>query len=191
MKRKGWIILGAIVAAVLVGAYAASPMLAFKAMSEAAESGDRAALESHVDFPAVRASLKDQLNARILGAIQKDHGLTDGPFGALSALLGPAIVNQVIDAAVTPDGVAAIVRSGRAPLSDVEPGRAAPPPPQAAPPATDAGPSGRKTRFAYIDANHFRATVARADQPDAPLGWVLERRGLFSWKLIRIELPPA
>jgi hypothetical protein len=144
-----------------------------------------------VDFPAVRANLKEQLNARLMGALQKDQGLSDGPFGALGALLGPAIVDQVVNAAVTPDGVAAIVRSGRAPLSDIGTSNAPPPPVPPVEPPVGADKPKRSTHFSYIDLNHFRAAMVTADDPAAPLGWVLERRGLFAWKLVRIELPPA
>jgi hypothetical protein len=119
--------------------------------------------------------------------------LSKGPFGALGALLGPTVVDQVVDAAVTPEGVAAIVRSGRAPLSDVAAGKPAlPPPPETAPPEVPgvAAASKRKTRFAYADLNHFRATTLSSDRAETPLTWVLERRGL-GWKLVRIELPPG
>jgi len=196
MKSKGWIILAVLAVLAVGGAYLASPLLAFKALGEAAEAGDRDALERLVDFPAVRADLKAQLNTRLQGALQQDPALSQGPFGALGALLGPTIVDQVVNAAVTPEGVAAIVRSGRAPLSDIgaAPSAPAPPPLAAEPPAPAATPAAepkRSSRFAYLDLNHVRASTITADDPAAPLGWVLERRGLFSWKLIRIELPPA
>jgi hypothetical protein len=196
MKSKGWIILAVLAVLAVGGAYLASPLLAFKALGEAAEAGDRDALERLVDFPAVRADLKAQLNTRLQGALQQDPALSQGPFGALGALLGPTIVDQVVNAAVTPEGVAAIVRSGRAPLSDIGAAPSAPaPPPLAAEPtapaATPAAEPKRSSRFAYLDLNHVRASTITADDPAAPLGWVLERRGLFSWKLIRIELPPA
>lgn len=190
MKHKGWLIFG-VIAVLGLGVYvAASPLMTFNAMSEAAEAGDITALEKTVDFPAVRTSLKDQLNARLIGALNQDRALTDGPFGALGALLGPAIVNQVVEAAVTPQGVAAIVRSGRAPLSDIQPGSAVPPPPAEPVTAATADNPKRSTRFAYLDLNHFRAQTVTTDNPGQPLGWVLERRNIVGWKLVRIELPP-
>lgn len=191
MKRKAWLALAVIVLVLAAAAYLASPLVAFRAMSVAAEAGDRDGLARTVDFPAVRADLKEQLNARLMGALRQDRSLSDGPFGALGALLGPAIVEQVVNAAVTPDGVAAIVRSGRAPLSEIGPGATAPPPPVEPVTVAAADKSKRSTRFAYTDLNHFRARTVTADNPDQPLGWVLERRGLFGWKLVRIELPPA
>ena len=195
MKRRIWIVVAVVAVLALAGAYFASPLLAFRALVQAAQAGDRAGLERMVDFPAVRDSLKSQLGERLMGALERDAGLAKGPFGQLGALLGPAIVDQVVDAAITPDGVAAIVRTGRAPLSDIVPGRAAPPPPAEpglpGPPREPPANTKLSTRFAYLDLDHFRARTVSSDAPEAPLGWVLERRGLFSWKLVRIELPPT
>jgi len=195
-RRKLWIIGGAIALTALVIAYFASPLLAFRALAQAAEAGDRDRLERTVDFPAVRASLREQLNARLIGALQRDPALTEGPFGALGALLGPSIVDQVVNATVTPEGVAAMVRSGRAPLSDLD--RPEPPPPPVIPQGEGAEPppppaltqSSRSTRFAYEGLDRFKATIVTSEAPQAPLGWVMERRGLFAWKLVAIELPP-
>lgn len=192
MKTKMWA--GVAIAVIVLAAiwYVVSPFQAFAGLAEAARVGDRNKLEQGVDFPAVREGLKAQLNARLVTAIGADKALSDGPFGALGALLGPTVVDQVVDAAVTPDGVAAIIRSGKAPLSDVAPGKSAlPPPAETAPPAVEEGPPAkRRTRFAYTDLNHVRATTYSTDADRTPLSWVLERRGL-GWKLVRIELPAA
>jgi hypothetical protein len=192
MKTKLWGGIAVVVIVLAAAWWLLSPFQAFAALAEAGRVGDRDKLEQTVDFPAVREGLKDQLNARLVTAIGRDKALSDGPFGALGALLGPTVVDQVVDAAVTPDGVAAIIRSGKAPLSDVTPGKAAlPPPAETAPPAAaEAPPPKKKTRFAYTDLNHVRATTYSTDADQTPLTWVLERRGL-GWKLVRIELPPA
>jgi hypothetical protein len=192
MKSKLWG--GVAIAVILLAAlwYVLSPFQAFASLAEAARVGDRNKLEAGVDFPAVREGLKEQLNARLTTALSTDSSLSKGPFGALGALLGPTVVDQVVDSAVTPDGVAAIIRSGKAPLSDVTPGKTAlPPPDEVAPPTPEAAPPPKKkTRFAYSDLNHVRATTLSNDAAQTPLTWVLERRGL-GWKLVRIELPPV
>jgi hypothetical protein len=188
MKRRLWIALVLVAAVLAAGAYLGSPFFAFRALSEAADAGDTARLERLVDFPRLRASLKDQLNARLIGSLQ-GGSVGDGPFGALGALLGPTIVDRVVEATVTPTGVAAIVRSGRAPVTDAAPPTQAPPepPPTPAAPAKDS----RDTRFAYDGLNRFRVTTTVKEAPDSPLGWVLERRGLIGWRLVAIELPPT
>lgn len=189
MSRKAATILAAVLAALFLAAYFASPVFAFKALAEAGQTGNRGALAEYVDFPAVRADLKVQLQERMLGAFAKDTTLSTSPFGALGALLAPSIVGQVVDTAVTPEGIGAIIKSGKAPLTDKgEAASLAAPPAETAPPAP-AGKPNKTTRFGYVDVNHFRARTAVGAAP--PLGWVLERRGLFGWKLVRIELPPA
>jgi hypothetical protein len=191
MKSKGWAVLAAVVAVLLAAWIVAAPFLTFRSLVEAARNGDAARLERLVDFPAVRESLKAQLAGRLSGALERDRSLRESPFGALGALFGRSIVDQVVDAAVTPAGVAAMVRTGRAPLSDVSARKPAlPPPPETAPPTPPGAPAPppRRTRFAYAGPNTFKAvTIARDAQP---LTWVLERRGL-GWKLAAIELPPG
>ena len=194
MKAKAVAIVAAVVALAFVAWQAAAPLLTFNALADAARSGQPDRLERLVDFPAVRENLKMQLTDRLAGAIGRDDGLGRSPFGALGALLAPTLVNQIVEAAVTPAGIAAIVRSGRAPMSEAQPGKTAlPPPPETSPPPpSDANPAPRKpkkTAFAYRDLNTFAATTTVGDA--APLTWVLERRNLVGWKLAAIELPPA
>ena len=39
--------------------------------------------------------------------------------------------------------------------------------------------------------DRFRISLRRRDQPDVTLALTLERRGLFAWKLIRIDIPQS
>ena len=77
MNRKLIIRLGVAAAAVLVVAYAASPLLAARSLVQAAKAGDEAGLERQVDFPAFRASLKDELNARMMAEMRNDPRMAD------------------------------------------------------------------------------------------------------------------
>ena len=183
---KSWMILAAFLAVVVLVFAGFQPVFAFQALANAGQAGDSGRLATLVDFPAVRDDLKVQLSDRIEAASSREKGV----FGALGALLGPTVVDQVVDAAVTPEGVAAILRSGRAPLSDVSAAKTAlPPPPETAPPVpSDAAPKKAKTSFGYTGFNSFEAVTTSKD--GARLGWVMERRGL-DWKLAKIELPPA
>ena len=189
MKHRLWLGLAAVLAVAGLIYLAFQPVFTFQALANAGEAGDRDRLASLVDFPAVRDDLKDQLSERIEQAAGKDKGL----FGALGSLLGPSVVDQVVDAAVTPEGVAAIVRSGRAPLSDISGRKSAlPPPPETAPPPSGGAANFTtpkpKTKFGYTGFDSFKAVTSTKDGEQ--LGWVLERRG-FGWKLAKIELPPA
>src|SRR5947207_2069527 len=62
MRLIRWIVL---VCVVLLLIYGASPYFSFWRFTVALRSGNSAAIGSRVDFPAVRASLKKQLAARI------------------------------------------------------------------------------------------------------------------------------
>ncbi len=59
-------------------------------------------------------------------------------------------------------------------------------------PAKPKAKSETEVRYGYHQGlNHFRATYRdKADRPGDELGLVMERRGLFTWKLVKIELPP-
>ena len=193
MTSRAVLILVAVLALAGVVMVAAAPLYAFQALSQAARRGDQAGVAALVDFPALRANLKTQLTARVETAIQNDRGLGKGPFRGLGALLAPTLVDQVVDATVTPEGVSAIAAGGRAPLSDFTGLKSALPPPPEATPARPAGiprPGAKKPRtsFAYRGPNTFVGVTANGD--NAPLAWVMERRGL-GWKLTNIELPPA
>ena len=41
--------------------------------------------------------------------------------------------------------------------------------------------------YGYLTPDRMRITVAKPPRP--PAGFILERRGLFSWKLVMLELP--
>lgn len=72
-------LIGLAVAALLVGggAYAGSPYLAASNLKDAAISGDADQLESQVDFPAVRESLKSQISAALTQKMNSDPGMKD------------------------------------------------------------------------------------------------------------------
>lgn len=171
--------LAALVAAVLVACFV-SPFVAAQALIRAARTGDQAGLERQVDFPAFRASLKTELNARAAIEIRERAG-DDRGLAALGMLLAPSLVSGTVDAFVTPEGVAAMVRSAETP----EPERPAPPP------ETPAAPRDRVHQaWAYRGIDTFAVTLTREDRPDDELVLLMTRRGPFAWKLSGIDLTP-
>ena len=76
MRRKLWVGAAVAAVAVFVGAYALSPVFAAQALIRAGKAGDAAALERLVDFPAFRASLKDELN-QALALLAKELGYNE------------------------------------------------------------------------------------------------------------------
>jgi len=84
----------------LVLVYGVSPYFSFWRLTKALRSGDSAAVSSHVDFPAVRASLKKQLFMRFASATASHKRWVN---------LGPTLIDAIVDAYATPDGIAALL----------------------------------------------------------------------------------
>ena len=153
MKKIAIGLVAAILGLALVACFI-SPFVAAQRLIRAARMGDVAGLEQTVDFPAFRASLK---------------------------MLAPSLVEGAVDGLVTPEGVAAMVRSGDKPR------------PEKPVPAADT-PAAPKERihqsWAYRGVNRFAVTLTRDDRPDDPLVLIMERRGPLSWKLAGVDLTP-
>jgi hypothetical protein len=178
MNRRVLLGLAAAVLALLVARYAASPLLAMGALQKAARTGDRDRLEELVDFPSVRQSLKDDFTAGLMAKAQADKEMRDNPFAGLAAMFVPALVDRIVDAAITPSGIARLAAGD---------GVASPAVPAADRPAAKPKPADKpKLTYRYSSLNRFRV-----DQPtdSGPMTWVFARRGPFTWRLVRIELP--
>ena len=102
MRLIRWV---ALICVVLLLAYAASPYFSFWRFTTALRSGDSAAISSRIDFPAVRASLKKQLVARFARATTGHKRWSN---------LGPTFIDAIIDAYVTPEGIAALLSNPEA-----------------------------------------------------------------------------
>jgi len=182
MNRKLIIRLGLTAGAVFVLAYAASPLLAARSLIQAARTGDEKALERQVDFPAFRASLKDELNARMMVEMRKDRRLADSGLSGLGMLLAPALVGGAVDAFVTPQAISMMVQEGRAPKPEVT--RQEPQEPKS---------ENKRVRqsWGYRDLDTFAVTLTRDDRPDEQVALLMKRRNLFGWKLAGIDLSEA
>ncbi|HYD27935.1 DUF2939 domain-containing protein [Brevundimonas sp.] len=180
MTKK--LIVGSAVVAVVVlaAAWAAAPVLAAQALIRAAKAGDADRIEQLVDFPALRQSLKDELNAELATRMRRDPRMAESGLGGLGLILAPMLLSGAVDAAVTPEVVAQMVTTAEAPDPTVrdqpEPGDAA-----------DEGDDIHQA-WGYRDLNAFAVTLTDRDHPDQRLALILERRGLFSWKLAAVDI---
>lgn len=166
------LMIASVVGIIFAALYIGSPYYAARNLRDAALSGDVDALEQGVDFPVVQNSLKAQMTVALTAEFQNDPKLKNNPFAGLGMMMMPAIIDKAVGSYVTPEGVGALYR-GR------KPGQ---------PEAAQSNPEIEySTEYSSLD--RFRVhTMGHSSSENGPT-FLFERRGLFSWKLIKIELP--
>ncbi|MCH7388334.1 DUF2939 domain-containing protein [Acinetobacter modestus] len=102
MNKK---LIGAIIAVVIVlvgGYYYASPYLVLNSIKNAAQAGDSEKVSAYMDYPSVRQSFKDQMNAYMVKemALKETNG-----WEALGTMIATTMVDKMVDAVVTPEGM--------------------------------------------------------------------------------------
>ncbi len=163
-----------------------APHLTVHAMRQAAERGDAEALASHVDFPALRESVRTQLAARV-----SDRLGGDSAWSRLGGDIATTLATPAIDAMVSPEALAMLF-AGRN-LHDRYTG-----PADAQSPTADASDShggidtGQwRLSMGYDDLSTFSVKVANDGMGPAPSRLVFKRHNLLWWKLSALELPPV
>ncbi|MFC3533291.1 DUF2939 domain-containing protein [Vogesella facilis] len=172
-KLKGGL---AIAAVALAGWFYYTPYQAVHGMQAAAHERNASKLASYVDFPTVKENLKAELNGQMLQKLQGN------PLAAVGAVFAGAMVNAMVDAVVSPQGLAMVLQ-GEKPLSSTH--RSESGSPEA--PATES--DKVETQMGYDGLNQFTVKVYRHDQPAHAINLVLQRHNLVSWQLTEIRLP--
>lgn len=160
-------------------AWAAAPVLTAQALIRAARTGDVGKIERLVDFPVLRESLKTELHAEVVARMRRDPRVAESGLGGLGMMLAPMLVSGAVDVLVTPEVVADMVRTAEAP----DPTRPADPDPADAADGEDI-----HQAWGYRSLNAFAVTLTDRDRPDDRLALILERRGLFEWKLAAVDI---
>ena len=173
------ITIAAAVAVIAVAATAyASPYNALHQIKTALAERNADALAGHVDFPALRASVKTQLEVSMARSIEATAG-SGNPLAALGQSIASAMLGKMVDTMVSPAGVVALVNK-----SAVSP--------QASDTADAPADGARKKAdysAGYAGVNTF---VVRAKDGNAQEGaLVLLRHGVWGWKLSSIEIAAA
>jgi hypothetical protein len=203
--RKSLFISAAVVAAIAVVALLAygyaSPYIALDRLKRAADARDAETVNQYVDYPALRESLKQQVTEVLMRRVE----MHNNPFAAIGAMIGAALIGPLVDAYATPDGVAALLNgmppSGK-PGERPEPpdGAAAASKAPSAPSAPRAAsgygstpdeaqqPAPPRSAAGYRGINEFAVTYHRRDTGDTRYSAILHRDGLFSWKLVAVDL---
>ena len=173
------ITIAAAVAAIAIAATAyASPYYALRQIKTALAERNADALAAHVDFPALRASVKTQLEASMARSIEATAG-SGNPLAALGQSIASAMLGKMVDTMVSPAGVVALVnKSAVSPQADAD---------------ADAPADGarKKAEYSagYAGVNTFIVRPKDGKAQDGAL--VLQRHGVWGWKLSSIEIASA
>ncbi|HEV3104462.1 MAG TPA: DUF2939 domain-containing protein [Trinickia sp.] len=197
--RKPLTAAATVIVAIVVIAIAvsyASPYLVLDRLKRAADARDVVTVNRYVDYPALRESIKEQVTELLRRRMETQA--TTHPFAALGALVGMALVDPLVDAYTTTDGVAALL-DGIPPRG--EPGETPPTRQESLGETASAAPadgsnasmSGRTERVkphtttSYRGPDEFVITYEQG-AGNARYSAILRRNGWFSWKLAAVEL---
>lgn len=158
----------------LGGWFALSPRYTLHQMQGAALCGDAQRFSEHVDFPALRGSLKSEIRARL--ALEA-AAAAPSSMRALGIGLAIGSVDQMVDSAVTPEAVGVTLAF----LGDG--GELV-----ATPALRSLGLlAAPRLEIERMGLDRFRVSLAAADEGDQPA--LLFRRHGLSWKLDGVDLP--
>ena len=171
MNRTRVIAAGAAGAVLLAASSYASPWWELQRLRTAVHDRDAEAVSGHVDFPALRESVKAQLMISLNIETRKAG---DNPFAALGQAMAIALINPLVDAVVSPAGVMTMLEKGKVSLP--KPG------------AAEETPTDAPKRDYAVDYRGWDRFAVSSKDPHGG-SFIFKRQGLWSWKLAAVELP--
>jgi Protein of unknown function (DUF2939) len=184
MSKRTLSLVGIAIVLLFIGGYYGSPYWALHQMQAAGRAGEGDRLATYVDFPAVRESLKSQMQAMMVTRLQGDS-MKDNPFAALGMALAGGMVNTLVEGMVTPESLANMVSSGKV---EADKGTASAP---AAGDTTSGKQTAQRPRVErrYEGMDVFHVEMHDPDTDKLMLTLVLNREGWFGWKLKSVRMP--
>jgi hypothetical protein len=174
-QQRYFLLVGGVIGAFLCGgAVYASPYLTLYQMYQSVDKKDVQGVASHVDFPALRQSVKTNVQA----IVHKETSQQQNPLmDILGSVLGGVVLEPVVDTVVTPEGVAALLEGQRIQLNGND---------------KQAQFSGKApdvdVKAEYESFNQFAVSVKPKGEDTAPVTLLMSRDGL-SWKISGVRLP--
>jgi hypothetical protein len=152
-----------------------TPYLALNRLQKAADRGDQQAMQELVDFPSLRESVKTGVRSSVENAV----GRRAGPVGMLGGLLAGAVTSPLVDAFVTPQGIAALTQGQRPGEGDggAEPGR------------SNLRVKGIKTKRRYESFDRFVVRFVDKESGEERMSLVMHRDGITNWRLSGVRFP--
>lgn len=176
-------------------AWIAWPYYAFYKLAVAFRTGDEQALEGSVAWDSVRQGLRSDLNALLLQKLKTGPNDKNAEPGAalgtgFAAVLGPTVINQLVESYITPQSVAAMSRESRADTAKTN---------QSGSPnnliqalQSVGGVNSKQVEYMFFSGEPFTFKVQIRPERDPPLKspFTLLFNWSGNWKLTRILFPP-
>jgi len=178
---KKWLALILVLFVLAAGWMAAGPFLAINGIRQAVKAQDAAALSEYIDFPAVRTSLKQQIDDYVVRRAGAD--VQASLLGSFALRLASGATGGLVDAMATPAGLAAVME-GRNFWHRLAGERSGGNAYATAPPRDPL----EGASYRYETPSRFTATLPNADGD--PVVFVLTRHG-FAWRVTEVRLPLA
>ena len=173
VKKVPILIMGLLV--LVAGYLYASPYLALNNIKSAAQARDAEKLSGYVDFPSVKQGVKDQVKAKF--ATEMLTGEDKGGFEALGSMFATAMIDQLVDGLVSPEGLA-VMMSGEQDQASKE----------AATTQEQSSPSDNlEYETGYDSFSDFHINLINPTT-DKTVKVMLHRDGL-NWKIVDIDFP--
>lgn len=102
--------------AVSAGIYVTLPFLAVRNLPNTLLSNDVDRIENAVDFVSLRNNLKNDVKAEMLTKMHQD--LKENPFAGFALAIAPSMVDNLVEAMVTPQGIAKMLADKKAPTEN-------------------------------------------------------------------------
>jgi hypothetical protein len=151
-----------------------TPYLAMNKLQKAAREGDEQAMAELVDFPALRESVKGNVRSAVAGSVGRERN----PIGVLGGILAGAVAGPVVDAVVTPQGIAALTE-GERPGQRHRDG------------ASRVRVKNVKMKRGYEGFDLFVVHFVSKDDGRERMALLLRRQGITRWRLSGIRVPGA
>ncbi len=193
-KLLAWVVI--ICTLIFGGYYIASPYLTLYQLKSAVDAKDTATLINAVDFPQVKTSIKEQLKTKLATELPD----TNDEFALLGAAFATVMIDGMIDAVVSPKSMELLIQGkditqdlSLAKLQDNMTNQTT----DAQTPAkTDQATTNASSSIAdeleyhpsYQTLNTFSIDIKKPSA-NQPLTVIMQRYGLFTWKIVDVRLP--
>lgn len=181
-QRNAVILLGLVL---LLASVLASPYWTVHQIRQAAKAQDADALANYVDFSAVKAQLKAQLQQALMTTLS-NKGQLEG-MEALGTAMVDAFVGPMVDALVSPASLGLMLQGQSMSLpmqpaqstKDAHPGKSN---------GAENTPAVNMT-MGYESVQHFYIALAAQQDPSKNIRFILSRTGVWTWQVTAIQLP--